>query len=468
MQTTTRRDAPAQAVSICIAVLSLSTCTPSQPAPTDVDPWRASTPLGEEVLIIASSEDAPRVRQRVVQLLRAYVSGDHDDEPGQDHWAPADLRVTVVTPERAAAFAQEARCLARDSEDAGAADCAQTTVPSVRYRWAPYGYADDVDAFVANVDCLLGALTDNCTPQPTAANAGRPRADAPFEAWLVATRDVCTAAADSGDCDPALTSLLARWPRYTYDDGSPLWWPRLIFGMPREVLWNAVPGSRSEFVRELVQDPRMQARASDICRGSGELRALPGVGLLERFSEDGGGFISVCAADYRPLLDMETCAFSADWAALGIDDLQHPRDDAGLYPCELEELLPSDGPLTQCSQLADHGRDPKPLRIYEAREVCRVQQVSEADGLSGVAGWYAGEPPLPAAPGAPHWAWMHACASIGRPRRPLDFCTDSLETRPLPVVGFGYGKDYIPGTYVRLRCENPVEAMDAGCSRPVK
>lgn len=163
---------------------------------------------GEDVLLIIEPALAEQLRPRLLALLRAMATGDTDDLPGKDVWVPSSLRVAAITPQAAARLVAEARCADESSEQAP--ECPHTSVPFARYSGAPYGFADDADAFAEHVLCLLGSAPEACaSPQ----EPGELAFGTSVLVWLVTTRDACDPFGFESDCDQALSSLVEGFTR---------------------------------------------------------------------------------------------------------------------------------------------------------------------------------------------------------------------------------------------------------------
>lgn len=91
---------------------------------------------------------------------------------------------------------------------------------------------------------------------------------------------------------------------------------------------------------------------------------------------------SICEADYADAIHAVAREIGD---ALGYACLPRPMHAGadGLVDCRVLEVLPADGPITRCEQIADRGR--VPFGSEDGREVCLVQQVT---GPEAGAGWY--------------------------------------------------------------------------------
>jgi len=147
------------------------------------------------------------------------------------------------------------------------------------------------------------------------------------------------------------------------------------------------PDGREALYDAILGDPRMRANESNnngvdpVCTRSDGLSATPSPRIVQAVREFGanGAVGTVCSDDYRPILAeflkpvdsyYERCmGFCLDHS----HTLLKQRD--GTVNCVLEETLPKDGPITRCEQLADFGREPKPLDVEKAdgSDVCRIQ-----------------------------------------------------------------------------------------------
>lgn len=142
-------------------------------------------------------------------------------------------------------------------------------------------------------------------------------------------------------------------------------------------------------------DPTMPTRPVPACNRLGLGLSFPGrrvIRLAQALEERGAGAVlqSICQEDFAPVINaiVQSIAASLDRACL-------PRALAvaadGRVSCEVLELLPSIGDITQCSQLADRGREATPLRVEaDGRQLCRIEQLSldPTGAPPAEPGWY--------------------------------------------------------------------------------
>lgn len=172
--------------------------------------------------------------------------------------------------------------------------------------------------------------------------------------------------------------------------------------------------------------------------------ADPAPDLVEAADEAHGRVASVCAPDFRPLLNKVECTGASDYAALGCT---YGRDvllrDDGTAACRFTETLPSHGPITHCAQLRDVGRRPEPVRVEEGREVCLIEQQPASMATDPtVHGWYWKPEPGDLTP--PVWRSdvPPDCAGVLHCDAPQ---ARMLDNTPL-----------VPGSTSRLTCRRPL------------
>lgn len=118
---------------------------------------------------------------------------------------------------------------------------------------------------------------------------------------------------------------------------------------------------------------------------SGEERA----DLLEALSDNDRWDVFVIAnEDYRQVFASYPYLNGGSSPALVDEGVQ--RNDDGTYACDLDEVLPADGPITHCAQLAPFGRAAEPVSIEDGREVCRFEQVTDLPALLRDTEWSGG------------------------------------------------------------------------------
>lgn len=388
-----------------------------------------------ELLLIVEPELAERLRPRLLALLRAFATGEVDDVPGKDVWAASTARVGAVSIQAAEGVALEQRCLEAGNDPS---HCFHSPLPFVRYHGAPYGFADDPDAFAEQVLCLLGPGADGCASAP---EPDEPPFDSvPLQVWLITDQDSCDPFGGEQGCDPQLNALVGTW-RGNRMWGSGWWWPTLIAGFPADLTtvnaFHGVDDDRSRYLRQIASDPRMLApRGADACEGRGELSAEPARELLRTFGDTGDGDMSICADDYRPVLEMTSCGGFFDGATWDLDPEQLARDADGRADCDFDEVLPAKGPIMHCAQLADFGRSAEPVAMDHGREVCRLDQLTPSDGAAGNGyGWYLAD----------------ASDRESVQPEPLPTCFGIILGNGLTPV-YAHGTARVPNSSVRFRC----------------
>jgi hypothetical protein len=326
-----------------------------------------------DVLIVVDPALAVRIQARIASLLEALATSNIDDYPERDLYANHLLRVAVVSPAEAARFYR----------------APDRPVPFVRHRYAPYGYSEDVASFVARALCLQSADAVACASAPE--DAERPFAHSFAIAYVISDRDACPADEPTNGsgpaCDAALTELLTTLN--DLPDPARSWEVTLVAGVPAALgtlsAANEVLDGQAALDR-LLADPSFRAAGADgdVCAGTaGGIAARPTPELVRLANTR--RILSVCAATYREATAMQGPCVVADGLPLLLEGIEQAQD--GTYVCELRELLPADGAITRCEQLAAFGRDAMPIAIEDGREVCVVQQVTEARAEDAF-GWY--------------------------------------------------------------------------------
>lgn len=326
-----------------------------------------------DVLVIIEPELARSIEPRLRVLLAGLISGRADDDSGHRLRRDAELRVAMLSPADAADLVVQLA----DAEH-------EPAVRFNRYRYAPYGYEDDVAAFVERVLCPLHA---DRTCESSSGSDGEPYGldGAYVEAFVITERDACGAGEQPVEggvaCDPELTKLVAAWRDYPT---SPVL--SVIAGAPADRLTLEAYQRASDWPADVLQDPRMHgARDADICDGAAERPVQAAPVLIEALAEPYTALASLCSSDLRGVLQMSDCGY-ADWA-LPVWLERIGRDSAGLATCEWHEVLPAEGLITHCAQLAAFGRAAEPIEIVDDREVCAIEQIAEADADTAY-GWY--------------------------------------------------------------------------------
>jgi hypothetical protein len=385
-----------------------------------------------DVLIVLDDDIASDVDARLRGLIRGLVTGEVDDDGVQDVWAAPLQRVALSNIADAQLAAQAWRCATKGGS---ASSCPAHPLPFVRYRWAPYALEEDVDGFVERVMCLRTANAPACSS--TADPDEKPFFEHMPQLLLITNRDLCDPMDPVGTCNDALDQLVRA--AVDMERPSPLF--KLVAGLPRDAAtfaaWEAADDA-NEFLGRLLRNPRVaQDPKTDVCEGEGGLRAKPSPRLLSALVNHAEGALSVCAGDYRPVLEMIDCGgFAADFGSVSFPDRIAKRADGSL-DCTLQEVLPLEGPVTHCAQLAPFGRAAEPLRIEDGREVCLLAQTTEpAGGAHEGYGWYLSTD-----------GWHLPFASRGGFAPP---CTGWIGGgRALAVRR---GTEFIPASTLRLRC----------------
>jgi hypothetical protein len=327
-----------------------------------------------DALIVVDPALGDRIQPRLASLLEALATSNVDDHPDRDLFRIHELRVAIITAEQATHFYR-----------------APERPPAfARYRYAPHGYGDDVASFVRRALCMQTSDAAACASAPI--DGELPFANRYAAVYVISDRDACTAQELAGPsergCDARLNELLATVRDEPTLD--PYWELSLVAGVPLAL--GSLAGTQEildehESPAHMLEDPSLRdADAnSDICAGDADISARPTPELLRL--ADTGRVLSVCAASYREVTAMFDC-FGC-YATIPGHFIDAALRADGTYACELRETLPSFGLITRCEQLAAFGREATPIAIDEGREVCVVQQFTEAEAAAGsVFGWY--------------------------------------------------------------------------------
>jgi len=335
-----------------------------------------------DALIVVDRALGDRIEPRIASLIEALATSNVDDDPDRDVFRNHELRIAILT-------AAEANGVLRSPEQ---------PVPFARYQYAPHGYGHDVADFVERVLCRRTRDAAACASSPLERieseliEGEQPFASAGHtELYVISDRDACAAGELPGtsdrDCDADLHQLLAT----VRDDADRGHYSRLsiIAGVPLALgslagTQHIMDGNGSP--AHILDDPQFRDAASDsdVCAGATDVSARPAPELLRLGAT--GRVLSVCAPSYREITAMNDCPV-ADRLPQLVDEFE--RRDDGTYACELRETLPASGLITRCQQLADFGRYAAALAVDGNREICVVQQVTEAEAEAGeVFGWY--------------------------------------------------------------------------------
>ncbi len=413
--------------------------------------------MGQEQGLLAA--EIPRIVYRL-------ASGDVDGD-GTPEVRPVDsLHVGVVSTDMGTGDHMLATC------DLGTGDDGVLRTTSNRFRegcaeayptfleFVPDGA--DPDEFAAEVGCVAGMGTDGCSVEqpleaslkavtrddsPIAFLSGRGHGDVANDGFLRPNSLlVVWMLTDEDDCsvrDPELLDLDSE--RYTGDfnlrcpfypdalqpverwvDGLLAVRPdasRLFFaavaGVPERanpdlsfaIDWDALLAHPD---MQQVIDPGMTTRLRPSCDRPGTGLAFPPLRIVEAaraLEARGAGAVvqSICAEDYSDAVEHILSRISH---ALVSTCLARPVNvgSDGLVACEVTETLPSDGPVTRCSQLTGWTRVRTQVG-YDgtSREVCRVQQLRLDEPGDG---WFYEGSDMP----APGSDLLFACPST-RPQR---------------------------------------------------
>lgn len=366
-------------MALCAAGHALVACESPVPVTTDLcgghGEFASEIGIGSrggyDLVFVIEAGLAERVSSWVEAVVRQLVTGDADSDRRQDHHAEPFLRVAVLLPDEVPALLAFQQCSAQP----GVA-CSSTELAHAAYRYRPYGYGDDPDAFLESVRCRLANVgrASACppAPEPESVRESRPFAQTWADVVVVTDRDLC-AAGDATCAEDPLRALLAGQRAIRVN------W---VAGVPADLLndegQRRLEIDRSDYLMQLASDPRLADDAAPLDCAGGE--AEPARRLLQALSsdEDDGSLLSLCALDARALIDRTyfTCGGFADASPLfyGIDDVRFAAD--GRARCDLLEILPADGPITRCEQLLDFGRSTvDDVAQDEGRETCRLEQL---------------------------------------------------------------------------------------------
>lgn len=418
------------AVPLLVASAGCSEATPTSQLGCGFGEMRveyAAPAWRRDVLMVVEPELARALDRQLSGLVRAMVTGELDDVVGQDAWAVPHLRLGALGIDEARALWSALEC----AEGEGRCPSVFVEPSFARYRWAPHGYEDDVEAFVDVAMCLARGEAD-CEGSPSLPDE-QPFGSDFLDVVLVTHDDLCDPFDGRDDCHRELDRLVRGWGEV------PRWWPRVIAGVPPDLTtaeaWHDA-ADRRVYLGRIHDDPRMQASGEDVCAGAGAITAVPAPELVRALAEAGDGLVSICNDDYRPLLEMRECFGAIDYGALGFEGDRLSRLEDGRYDCRMFEVLPAEGPVTRCAQLTDFGRS-ETLRVEDGREVCDVEQLSEEDALAGRgAGFYLSSDALP----------LESWPSRGNRRPP---CTGYLGGSSIPTLA---GTQPIAGSTVRVHC----------------
>jgi hypothetical protein len=323
-----------------------------------------------DVIIVVDSALRRTIEPQLRQLIAGLATGVVDDDPTHRLSHGSELRLAMLTPSQTTAAIG-----AQASEH----------IPFLRYRYAPHGYSDDLDAFLERTRCLTSPFVPGCSD---IAEYG----DTPFEfaeLFVVSSHDICRAGEVSTgsavSCDEELTRMVFAWQR---SDRANSWLPSLIVGVPDGIVNLEARSEPGGLIQHVLSDPRMHAvREANIC-GPHAITAQATPALIEALAIEDGGFASVCATDYRGVLATRSCtSFSSHFDLFGLDTAKLLQRADGTYACTLYETLPATGPITTCSQLEAFGRRPFGWAQAGEREVCEVDQVLPIDQATDY-GWF--------------------------------------------------------------------------------
>lgn len=98
-----------------------------------------------DVIVVIDREQARAVEPRLRALVSALITGAVDDGGERVLRHDQSIRLSIATPAQLA-----------DNSSTG------TPLPFLRYQNAPYGYADDLEAFLDRLPCLYGPMPASC------------------------------------------------------------------------------------------------------------------------------------------------------------------------------------------------------------------------------------------------------------------------------------------------------------------
>ncbi|MFT5353781.1 MAG: hypothetical protein ACI9KE_000981 [Polyangiales bacterium] len=225
-----------------------------------------------------------------------------------------------------------------------------------------------------------------------------------------------------------------------------------IVGIPEDLApgtdeptpWDLLVGDESVRDPRMIErpDPMMPSQLTPACAVVGRGEAYPGLRIarvaraLEE-AEASAVIQSICQDDYGPALDLIINKI-AD--VLSATCLPRPlnQNAEGAVTCDVVEVLPLDGDITDCSEISGRGRAFREID-EEGRQVCTVCQVA-ADGSS-----------LDSNP---------ECAGLGTgwfyEADVTDGCPEGREQR----ISFRNGAEPSTGSVIRLECLQTAGAGD--------
>jgi hypothetical protein len=330
----------------------------------------ASTPSGyAPTVFVVEPGLAPRMSALIAASVRQMITGDSDGDGRQDEWAYPKAQIAIVSTSDLFPLLSSLDCT-----PAPGLPCPPTKLANALYQYAPYGYADDVDAFLDAVDCLAANLDhagDACTSQ----FIRRETEDLRYANVVIITdRDLCDAT-DPACKDEPMRKLVSGFPRVD-----------LVVAVPADLLDDASYEQLqpSDYYARILGDPRMAKGAGPL--SCGDVSAEPARNFVSVFSHDDSSFgalLSLCSTTAKALVDRDEDMCGAYVDAVRLNIFSDTRIEAdGRAACKVLETLPPTGRITHCAQLSDHGRSLDSIRA-DGRETCSWTQISPDAAMRG-------------------------------------------------------------------------------------